>query len=264
MFGTPLPGCDGACAPGADARAVADWARGLPAAFASEAGDEVYRGRNLLRRLPGPDGAPLVVKRFRPLRGLAAWIARRRGSKAERSFAVALTVQERGLGTPAPCCWAAPAGEAGPSYYACAAADGYEQVRRLHDPSHLERDAWIARLGTYAGQLHHAGVLHRDFTVGNVLFDATRPAAPLLLVDLNRVRLGPVSLGDGVRNLVMLEQRDAMGTVLLTAYCHSRGADPARWRGVYARALAWHLGRFAVKNATRRWRRRLDPFRRHG
>jgi len=230
--------------------------------LAEDPGALVYRGRNCLVRVPF-EGRDRVVKLFfyrNPLRRLAY---RLRREKALRSFGHARRLRDLGFATPAPvgaCRFDVPRVEPA-SAYACDHLTGFVQVRELHDPGCPRREVLVERLGTWAGGLHEAGVRHRDFTVGNVLFDPEAEDPVWHLVDCNRIAFGPVAPATGVRNLVMLEQREGMGERLLAGYCRRRGLDAERWCCVYRRALGRHLARFALKNRTRGVRRALNPFR---
>ncbi len=252
--------------PAYDQAAVHQLCCGLPAlAAAVDADAVIYHGRNLLFRWRWQD-ADWVVKSFRrpdPWQRLAG--AFRRG-KAERSYTYAVLLDRFGVATPEPlACATFPAGACPgtwDSFYVCRHLAGHVQVRVLHDAACPHREELVTALGAWTADLHKRGVLHRDFTVGNILFAPGAAEPDWQLVDVNRLRFGRVSVERGIRNLVQLEQRGRMGELLLDAYCVGRGLEPSGVRSFYGDVLRRHLLKFEFKNRSRGWRRRLNPFRR--
>ena len=78
-----------------------------------------------------------------------------------------------------------------------------------------------------AARLHDHGLLHKDFSRGNILLDQ-RPDGTirLELIDLNRMRRGPVSLQAGCHNLERLPVTPEMQEVLATTYAAARHFEP--------------------------------------
>ena len=234
-------------APPFDTDAGRAWAATLPALVASAPESAViYRARNTLVRVPGPDGAEVVVKAF----GRGKWWRPGSGPiKARKSFAAALRLVQAGVGTPAPV--AAVAAE-GRGYYACAWIPGCASVWDLHDGKHpAERTADLAR---FVAAMHEAGVLHRDNTPGNILLHPRADGAfDHLVVDCNRVAFGPVGLITGLKNLVMLECHGQ----LLAPYLEARRALTPANRRWYTWWAAEHRWRWAIKRSSRPLRRKL-------
>jgi hypothetical protein len=235
-------------APPFDTPAGLAWAAGLPAAVeAAPAEAVIYRARNTLVRLPGPDGSgEVVVKAF----GRGKWWRPGGGPiKAGKSFERALGMIERGIGTPAP---VAAVAKNGRGYYACAWVPGCASVWDIHDRKLPEAEA--EALARFTARMHAAGVLHRDNTPGNILL-APRPGGGFdhLVVDCNRVAFGPVGVVAGLKNLVMLECQDR----LVGPYLAERGADTPGWRRFFALCAAEHRWRWAVKRGSRPLRRKL-------
>lgn len=233
-------------APPFDTAAGRTWADRLPALVA-QAPDQavIYRARNTLVRVPGPDGAEVVVKAF----GRGKWY-RPGGSaiKARKSFLAALGLVERGLATPAPV--AAIAAE-GRGYYACAWVPGCATVWDLHF-GRVQGDP--AALARFIAAMHQAGALHRDNTPGNILLrPRTDGGHDHLVVDTNRIAFGPVGLLAGLRNLVMTECHGH----LVDPYLEARGATSAGLRSWYDAWAIEHRWRWAVKRGSRPLRRKL-------
>ena len=87
-----------------------------------------------------------------------------------------------------------------------------------------DRDA-IAAFARFAARMHEAGVLHRDFSPGNILFDRIDGQWRFSLVDINRMSFGAVSVRKGCRNMARLWGQPAMFRLLAAEYAVVRGGD---------------------------------------
>lgn len=151
-----------------------------------DASDVIYRGRNLVVRLRGEN---IVVKAFgMPGVVKGAIYGHMRRSKALRAYSNALRLRAMGIPTPEPYF----AGEVRDglgllrqSYYACAALDGWSELRGVEkNPDFPE----IARaLAEFIFNLHTHGVYMADFTPGNVLYRREGGKYLFMLVDINRM-----------------------------------------------------------------------------
>lgn len=221
----------------------------------------LHWGRNYLyvSRLETPDGPlDVVVKQFRnqgPRRRLER---RLRGSKAERSWRVALALQDAGIATPEPLLLIESAAAEGPSWYVCRHLPDALEARYLFRAANapeggtlaetfpgLDFPAFVAALGRTARRLHDAGFWHRDLSGGNVLLPADQAGAPrdLYLLDLNRARtgqrLGTLRRSRDLCRLALF--RPEHQELLLASYWEDDGVDGWR-RGLYRlfhRAFLW-------------------------
>lgn len=216
----------------------------------------LHNARNQLYRCTAL-GCEVVIKRFgagNPVKRLAA---RFTTGKAMRSFHAARHLIELGFHTPEPL--AAIECRDGrmlvEAWYVCRVLDTTHSVRDLvRDPAIADRAARIAQFGAFVARLHTAGVLHRDLTAGNVMLrQATDGSWEHHLIDLNRVRFGPLGTAEAATNLLLPGFRsEADVATLLDGY----NATPAL-RRMYGLLSGWHATRWAVKSATRPFRRKL-------
>ncbi|MEG1580964.1 MAG: lipopolysaccharide kinase InaA family protein [Bacteroidaceae bacterium] len=85
----------------------------------------------------------------------------------------------------------------------------------------------IQAFAVYAARLHEAGILHRDFSPGNILFDKLGDHYHFSLVDTNRMQFGTVSVQAGCANFARLWGQKTFFEILAKAYAKERGVNEA-------------------------------------
>ncbi len=182
----------------------------LPGGFASleAAGESVLRNkRNRVWLVPAPwDAAQgMVVKHFRPARGLRGMMQAFKPTKALRSWNAAHELLRRGVPTPRPIAWLEHprTPRVAESYYLCEAFTGGSSARHAFYAFNRGETEFlgIPRAELYramAGllvKMHGRGVFFRDLSAGNLLL---RPAksgrVEFALIDTARARVGVKSL----------------------------------------------------------------------
>jgi tRNA A-37 threonylcarbamoyl transferase component Bud32 len=236
------------------------WCLALEALAADVPADaEIYRGRNVIFRAVA-GGRAVAVKRFPVTSPGKRLLYRRRAGKAVRAFDHAVRLRELGIGTPRPLAAVEASRRGWPtaSYFCSALVPEFREARVLRFADAPDRGRLLDLVGAFVGRLHELGVLHLDLTAGNILL-VPAPELPggveFQLVDINRMRFGPVGTRAGIANLVQLRLNDD-GEVL-AGYCRARGLDPARVRRRTEVRRALRALRQTVKERTRPWRRRL-------
>lgn len=185
---------------------LTDFVASLPQRFERGEGEIIYDGRNQLRRFV-VDGHRLIVKSFRVPnfvnRIAYGWL---RSSKAQRSFEYAARLRSLGIGSPAPVGWLTERhfGLFRRSYYVCLESTlpyTYKDIMAGTLDTDLERRA-LEAIGRTTAALHNAGMLHKDYSRGNILFGQQDDGSiSVEIIDLNRIRFGSISLEDGLANL---------------------------------------------------------------
>lgn len=222
----------------------------------------IHRARNALYRCQAL-GETVVIKRFQVRGNLWKRLTDRVGDgKAVRTYRIAGELRARGVHTPEPlAAYERRAGRAlVEAWYVCAEQPNAGTVRDLLRVDHPDRLAHIRRFGAWAAGVHDAGVLHRDFNSANVLLvphgDGTFAHS---LVDLNRIRFGPVGPVAGLYNLLQpgfFVEDEAQA--LLDGYCPARREPLGELdRAAYAALAKLHRTHWAVKKASRPLRRRV-------
>ena len=199
----------------------------LPEAFAQGEGELLYKGRNELR-LMRYQGVELVVKSFQ----IPNWINRvayglLRSSKAQHSFEYAERLQQLGIGTPQPVGYYTE--RKGlffhRSYYVSLRSTcPYTFADLLRQPFQ-EEEAIMRAIARTTAHLHNQGLLHKDYSRGNILFALTPQGVRVEIIDLNRIRFKQIGWEEGCRNFERLPLSERMLTTLTTAYAQARGFD---------------------------------------
>lgn len=146
-------------------------------------GTLLHQGRNTLRRIDG-----CIVKQFATpsfLRG--AWYGLISKSKARRSYENALRME--GL-TPEPVAYreVRVCGILRESWYVCRESACTHTFNELIGaPDFPHREAVLEAIGRFTARLHKQGILHRDYSGGNILFN--EDGSRVETVDLNRIRI---------------------------------------------------------------------------
>ena len=152
---------------------IRDFLRSLPLTF-DQYGEVLYARRNVIRRITAPDGTELNVKRY----GVPGWFNRvvytyLRSSKGWRAYTYPARLLRAGIDTPRPVLTLSNAGadlSAIPIWSPC-------NVRIAATFMSLAMRAWLTaamwwqRLRCFTARQHEAGILHLDYSPGNILFD---------------------------------------------------------------------------------------------
>lgn len=218
---------------------LTDFFRVLPRRLKNGDGRVIYKGRNELREVEA-GGVTMVVKLFRTPNFINRLIyGLFRPSKAHRSYAYALMLQKKDIGTPAPVGYVTR--RSGllftESYYACLKSECpytyADLVKALINPDGTAGEGFphaekilraIARL---TARLHDCGYIHKDYSRGNILFrELPDGEIRVEVIDLNRIRFHKVGLEEGCRNFDRLPGNHEIFAILADEYARARGFDP--------------------------------------
>ena len=184
------------------------------------AGEVIFARRNTLRQTDG-----VVVKAFakmRLLRGL--WYSLFGKSKARRSYEYARRMTDL---TPQPIAYREErvCGVLQESWYACQESGCHHTFNELIGaPEYPNRTMILQAIGRFTATLHQRGILHRDYSGGNILFNEN--GSRVEVIDLNRIRFcRSLSLTQRLRYLLLLTiVREAL-RIIATAYAETMGED---------------------------------------
>ncbi len=114
-----------------------------------------------------------------------------------------------------------------------------------------DRDLVMA-FARFTAKMHESGVLHRDYSPGNILFDRDSDGKwSFSLVDVNRMSFGQVSVERGCRNMARLWGQPAMFRILASEYAMARNADPEKCLKELSRAREKFWRRFSRRHTVK-------------
>lgn len=198
----------------------------VPQTFENE-GRVIYTGRNLIKVMI-VNGVEINVKRYGvPAlcnRVIYSWF---RTPKGKRAFVYPKKIIEKGFETPEPIAYIEErkGGLIGHAYF-ISIQSPYQRNFYEFGNANVEdcRDVAIT-FARYTARLHEAGILHRDYSPGNILFDKVDGEYHFSLVDINRMTFGTVSVEAGCANFARLWGQIPFFELLAKEYAAARGAD---------------------------------------
>jgi serine/threonine protein kinase len=208
---------------------LSDFINRLPTLFAGE-GEEIYKARNELKAFC-LSGKKLVVKSFK-IPHLVNRIAYTffRPSKARRSYDYSLELIARGFHAPAPVAYIETfeAGLLKNSYYICEYAEGVtmrDEFCFIY-PNTEEKTRILLAFAAFTARLHEAGVYHRDYSNGNILYTLPEGGGVRFeMVDVNRLRFCELSWKMGCKSFHRLDFSIEMLHIVAAEYARLRNLD---------------------------------------
>lgn len=151
----------------------------------------IYKGRNRVYALTLPDGSEVNIKAFKIPRVLNPYIYTLfRKSKARRSYENSLQLMSLGINVPEPLAYIEirKGVKLGRSYYISRQIDA-QNVRDWDEKPDTE--PLLRALAKEIVKIQKAGVLHKDFSPGNVLYTGNQTDGyTFYYIDLNRMKFG--------------------------------------------------------------------------
>ena len=200
----------------------------LPDIFESE-GRTIYSGRNLIKVMK-VNGVDINVKRY----GVPAFVNRViysffRDHKGRRAFVYPQVLIEKGFETPSPIAYIEQRryGLINYSYFISMQSPYQRKFYEFGDADIEECKDVVKAFAQYTARLHEAGILHRDYSPGNILFDKIDGEYQFSLVDINRMSFGVVDIRKGCANFARLWGQIPFFEYLAKEYALARGADEA-------------------------------------
>lgn len=185
-----------------------------------EEGDVIYAKRNTLRAYNG-----FIIKQFATptlWRGIIyGWCCK---SKAQRSYEYAHHLD--GL-TPRPIAYREVryCGILRESWYVCQESDcKYTFNKLINNPRFPQRDKILEAIGNFTAILHKRGILHLDYSGGNILFN--EDGSKIQIIDLNRIRFyKQISIQRGLKNFERLNIDKNALSIMGNAYAQAMNID---------------------------------------
>lgn len=234
--------------------ALNDFVKRLPGCFERE-GKTIYKERNELKIFE-EGGFLLNVKSYRkPVFANQVVYTFFRKSKARRAYENALEVLTQGFDTPKPVAYieGKKGGLLNKSYFVCLQCPYTRMFREFANYSDISgREDIPQALAQYVAKMHQAGILHLDFSIGNILFEKTEAGIHFSLVDLNRMAFQPVDQKTGCRNFERLRGNGEFFRILAETYAKARGFDAESCLKMMLHYNAKSVKRFTRKSKLKR------------
>lgn len=205
------------------------------------------RKRNALKLFTVGDST-INIKSFKKPHLINGFIYRFfRPSKAARSFTYAHKLLEKGILTPAPIAYFEKRRLLGfkESYYVSEHLDYDITYRELvHDSPYVGNAKMLQEMGAFTYNLHHNEIHFLDHSVGNTLIKIHDDKSfSFYLVDLNRMRFGPMSFIKRMKNFERLSKYDDHIRFMAEGYTAASGESFER---VYE-AISGTINRYQKK-----------------
>ena len=191
----------------------------------------IYGGRrNLIKRFEAPDGTPLNVKRYK-IPSFPSNICYSTGwrlPKGERAFTYPSILLEKGIETPEAVAYIEERvmGILRRSWFVSIHCLYSHRLYEMGDAGAAQYEPMARALAAYCAHMHDQGVLHLDFSPGNVLWEKDGDTYRFSIVDINRMRFGRVSMADGARSFARLWGPKRFIQLLVREYARLRSFDP--------------------------------------
>ena len=213
-------------------------------------GTYIYGGRrNLIVKMTAPDGMELNVKRFQQPRGLnrVVYSCGLRQPKGRRAFIYPARLLDKGIETPEAVAYIEDRNALGLLQHAWLVTVQCPYAHLLYEMGDAAPEVYepVANaLARFAAHMHRQEVLHLDFSPGNILWDG---ADGFAIVDINRMRFGPVSMEDGARSFARLWGPKRFIQLLVEEYARQRGFSPQACTDITMQARARFWTRYQKK-----------------
>jgi len=204
-------------------------------------GRVIYDKRNKIKVIEANDGKPLCVKRYHPPRGINlfvySWGIRK--PKGLRAFTYPEMLLSKGIGTPEPMAYIEQRryGLLRHSYLITEMSPLQHTMYEVGNAKEGEYERLAKAFGEFAAKMHNNGVLHLDFSPGNILWDVDQEGYHFELVDINRMEFrDEISLKEGCKNLCRLWGPKRFFMLLVAHYAAARGLDAVECQVVALKA----------------------------
>ncbi|MDD2559059.1 MAG: glycosyltransferase [Bacteroidales bacterium] len=193
-------------------------------------GDLMFQARNTIKSYLVQD-LDVVVKSYgNPLFINRIIYGNIRASKAKRAYKYALKLRSYGINTPQPLAYIEI--KKGlilyKSYFISLKSTFHNHLYDLcAETPAKEVDKLVRGIAVFTAKLHDLGILHKDYSSGNLLYEINKHEVLLQVIDLNRMRFGRVGLKKGCKNFERLCLNEEILSRIAEEYSEARSFDKA-------------------------------------
>ena len=217
-----------------------------------EQGVTLKDNRNLIKVLEMPDGTQVNVKRYhapRYINKLVYSVGFRR-PKGRRAYEYALRLLDCGIETPAPVAYIEERrmGVLGLSYFISLQCPYTHTFYELGNAAEVTYEDLAAAFADFTARMHEQGILHLDYSPGNILWEEEDGTFHFSVVDINRMFFGQVDILRGCRNFARLWGPKRFIQLIVRRYAQIRGFDPDEAERICMEARTRFWRRFAKRH----------------
>lgn len=210
-----------------------DFLENLPQYFPNN-GTIIHHARNQIRVME-INGQNINVKKYciPPIVNRVLYSIGLRRPKAKSTYVNAQEIIKRGFSTPKPYAYILER-KKGLLYHSYFISEQVEGVKPIGH--HCTDKKLIAALAEYTAKLHESGLMHKDFTPGNILYKEENGKYHFVLVDINRFhcKKKPIGFGGTCKNLMQPLSNDELIKFFVFEYAKHRKINTAIvWPYVY-------------------------------
>lgn len=207
------------------------WLTHIATHFEESNGKQLHKSRNCIKVFE-VDGISINVKRY----GIPSWPNRLiysflRAPKGLRAYRYPFRMLARGVETPESVAYIEErhGGIISTTYYVSIQCPYLRRFYEMGDAKAEDVKDIIRAFARFSAHTHEVGILHLDYSPGNILFDRNSEGEWCFsLVDTNRMRFGTVSVKKGCQNFARLWGQPEFFRMLAQAYAEERHADPSQ------------------------------------
>ena len=208
-------------------------------------GTTIKATRNLIKVLQMPDGTNVNVKRYHAPRYINKLVYSTgiRRPKGQRAYEYAMRLQEKGIETPEPIAYFEErhGGILGLSYFISIQCDYPHTFYEMGNATEGTYEEIAKAFAAFTANIHEQGILHLDYSPGNILWERVGEDYHFSIVDINRMYFGEVDMARGCANFARLWGPKRFIQLIVREYARLRGfdIDEAERLAMAARTAFW-------------------------
>ncbi|MBP3775334.1 MAG: aminoglycoside phosphotransferase [Bacteroidaceae bacterium] len=233
-------------------RYLQEYIEEIPNIFDHE-GTAIHVSRNVIKIFHALDGTVINAKRYHAPKGINALIYSIgiRKPKGYRAYMYSSVLRGKGIETPEAIAYMErrKTGILRESYLVTVQCPYGHRMYELGDAQEGTYEDIAVSLAQYTARLHENGILHRDYSPGNILWEKDAAGQyRFSLVDINRMDFGPVDLKHGCSNLKRLWGPKRFFLLVVHEYAKARGFNQEEAERIALEARAAFWTRFSQKH----------------
>lgn len=192
-------------------------------------GTTIYDSRNLIKVFKEPKGLLINVKRYHVPSSINRYVYSFgiRKPKGLRAYRYPAKLLNNGIETPEPIAYIEERqhGILGYSYFVSVQCSYTHTMYEVADAKEGSYERLASALAKYVAHMHDKGMMHLDFSPGNILWEEINDDYYFSVVDINRMYFGKVNMKKGCNNLKRLWGPKKFFIMLVQEYAKYRGFD---------------------------------------